>query len=143
MRPRRSRFGRIDRWLIGVILVQAMVLCRRLLQPVAPEPAAVLAEDGAAKYRVGNVLGANDARTTLVLFNDYQCPACRDLDARLDTLLHEGLVRVYYRHFPLSSHPHAKTAAIAAECAGRQGAFREIPQATFRTAGLSHASPMG
>jgi protein-disulfide isomerase len=36
----------------------------------------------------------------------------------------EGRVRLVFRHFPLAdNHPHALTAALAAEAAGAQGAF--------------------
>jgi protein-disulfide isomerase len=43
----------------------------------------------------------------------------------------EGQVRWVYRHFPLSFHPQARPAAIAAECAGEQGKFWEFVDGLF------------
>ena len=39
--------------------------------------------------------------------------------------LYEGKVRFVFKHFPLRMHQWARAAAIAAECAGRQGRFWE------------------
>lgn len=39
-----------------------------------------------------------------------------------------------HRHFPLSFHPEAEEAAIAAECAARQGRFPELNRILFAQA---------
>jgi protein-disulfide isomerase len=36
-----------------------------------------------------------------------------------------------YRHYPLSTHPHARAAAKASECAGAQGRFEPFHDALF------------
>ncbi|WP_105318510.1 DsbA family protein [Thermus tenuipuniceus] len=64
----------------------------------------------------------------LRVFSDFQCPYCQRLAQtvlpRLKVLAEQGEVRVSYRHFPLKEiHPEALPAAIASECAHRQGAF--------------------
>jgi protein-disulfide isomerase len=61
----------------------------------------------------------------LVVFSDFQCGFCRQLAPTLRSLPDEfpGQVAVVFRQFPLSGHPDAFRAAIAAECAGEQGAF--------------------
>lgn len=61
--------------------------------------------------------GPADARITLVQYGDFECPfgrqvyeIVRDVQARFP-----DDVRLVFRHFPLRYHPHALTAAIAAE----------------------------
>jgi protein-disulfide isomerase len=53
--------------------------------------------------------------------------------ARLKALRerHPKDVAIVYRHFPLSYHPHAKPAARASWCAGRQGRFEAYHDALF------------
>ncbi len=78
-------------------------------------------------------VGPATAPVTIVVFADFQCSACRVWETRLAALLSETpeRVRLVYRQFPLSSHPHAATAAIAAECANAQGTFPRLRRAMF------------
>jgi protein-disulfide isomerase len=71
-------------------------------------------------------IGPSDAPVTIVEYGDFECSYC----AIAYRLLHEvratypDRVRLVFRHFPISSlHPHAQTAAEAAEAAGVQGQF--------------------
>ncbi len=73
-----------------------------------------------------HVLGPASARVTLVEYSDFECPAC----GRTYPLVHALLdrfgdsVRFVYRHFPIMDlHPHAVTAAEAAEAAAAQNRF--------------------
>lgn len=77
--------------------------------------------------RLGQRLGALEGRLPLYEFSDYQCPYCRQAESILASLVDSvtGVVRVYL-HLPLSSHPAAFGAAVAAECAGEQGVFRQM-----------------
>ncbi|WP_038057024.1 DsbA family protein [Thermus amyloliquefaciens] len=64
----------------------------------------------------------------LRIFSDFQCPFCqrlaREVLPQLKPRALKGELRISYRHFPLKEiHPQALPAAIAAECAGAQGAF--------------------
>lgn len=64
----------------------------------------------------------------LRIFSDFQCPFCqrlaREVLPQLKPRALRGELRISYRHFPLKEiHPEALPAAIAAECAGAQGAF--------------------
>jgi protein-disulfide isomerase len=69
---------------------------------------------------------------TCVVYGDYECPFCAALEARL----HELVLRVCFRHFPVrSSHPRAHPAACAAEAAAEQGAFWEMHDALFADQG--------
>lgn len=69
-----------------------------------------------------HVRGPRDAPLVL-LYADFSCPRCAVAWARL----REAEVRLVFRHFALQAkHPRAVPLAIAAEAAGRQGAFWEL-----------------
>ncbi len=81
-----------------------------------------------------NRAGRADAPITIVEFSDFQCPFCRVESGTLAEVVEDygGEVAVVFRHFPiLSVHPFAERAAIAAECAGRQGRFFPYHTALF------------
>jgi protein-disulfide isomerase len=67
-------------------------------------------------------------------FGDFQCPPCGFLAATLLKVEHDyaDSVRVVFREFPLAMHPHAMTAACAAEAAGLQGRFWEMHDLLFQ-----------
>jgi len=69
--------------------------------------------------------GPKDAKVTIVEYSDFQCPFCkRGYDTIEQQVLkqYEGKVKFYFKNFPLSFHPWAQPAAIAAECAKEQKA---------------------
>lgn len=75
------------------------------------------------------VKGPADAKVVIVEFSDFECPACKYAEPVLSKLLamHEGKIRFIFKNFPLERvHRWARPAAIAAECAGRQGKFWEL-----------------
>ncbi len=80
-----------------------------------------------------HIRGAANARITLEEFGDYQCPPCGFLAATLLKVEHDyaDRVRIVFRQFPLPMHPHAMTAASAAEAAGVQGKFWEMHDLLF------------
>jgi protein-disulfide isomerase len=69
--------------------------------------------------------GPADARLTIVLFSDFQCPFCSRVEPTLKQLeeAFKGQVRVVWKHQPLPMHPNAMPAALAAEAAREQGKF--------------------
>lgn len=81
---------------------------------------------------VGHRWGPETAPVSVVVFSDYQCPACRKLAEDLKAIRAEfPAVAVVNRHFPLASHPFALPAARAGECAARQGRFEAMHHALF------------
>lgn len=78
-------------------------------------------------------LGSEDARVVITEFVDFQCPFCARLAPRLDSI--RGMfpqdVAVVLHHYPLRTHPEAMTAAIAVECAHRQGRVEPYIQSLF------------
>ena len=87
------------------------------------------------KVPVGSspVNGPADAWVTIVAFSDFECPYCATVQPTLATVLPEfgGDVRLVFKHFPLSMHRHARTAAVAATCAHAQGRFWEFHDLAF------------
>lgn len=80
-----------------------------------------------------HVLGDPEAPLTLVEYLDFECPfsaRARGTVAEVRDRLGPRL-RYTVRHLPLSRHPHAELAAVAAEAAGRQGRFWEMHDALF------------
>ena len=69
--------------------------------------------------------GPADAKLTVVLFSDFQCPFCGRIEPSLAQLeqAFPGQVRVVWKHQPLPMHPNAVPAALAAEAAREQGKF--------------------
>ena len=79
-------------------------------------------------------LGPDDAPVTLVEYGDFECPHCGRayyVVKEVRSMLGDRL-RFVFRHFPITtSHPHAQSAAEAAEAAGAQGKFWEMHDTLF------------
>lgn len=84
------------------------------------------------------VIGSERARSTVVVFSDFDCAACRDFALILRELLQEDslLIRVVFRHFVSPAHKNAVAAAHAAECAAAQQRFSTMHDALFDHLGL-------
>ena len=81
-----------------------------------------------------HVYGDPDAPVTVVEYGDLECPYCRAAAPVLRLLVDEsqGGVRLVWRHFPLFEvHPHALTAALAAEAAAVAGRFWDFHDLAF------------
>lgn len=81
-----------------------------------------------------HVLGPLGAPRTVVEYGDLECPYCRDAAPVLRELVDgaDGQVRLVWRHFPLFEvHPHALTAALAAEAAAAHGLFWPMQELVF------------
>ena len=79
--------------------------------------------------------GPADAKATLVEFVDYQCPFCGRFERDTMPLIEKNYgnrIRIVSRQFPLSIHPHAMGAALAMECAYKQGRFWQLHDRLFR-----------
>lgn len=80
-----------------------------------------------------HIRGNVDAPITIIEYSDFECPFCERFHPTMLQVMEEyqGKVRWVFRHFPLSFHPNATPAALAAECAGEQGKFWEMGDALF------------
>lgn len=90
-------------------------------------------------------LGRVDSRHRLVIWSDYECPACRLLDREAADDLHElaasGALRIEIRHFPLFAHRRAPRAAATAVCAERRGRGWDMHEALFRSTSTWSSGP--
>lgn len=77
--------------------------------------------------------GPADAPVVIVEFSDFQCAACRHAVEPLKRIqsMFPGKIRVVFKHYPWDFHRWAIPAAVAAECAGRQGAFWKFHDRIF------------
>lgn len=71
------------------------------------------------------VSGPTDAKVTIVLFSDFECPFCKTFHTNLKQVSAEfpNQVRLVYKHLPLSFHTQAENAGRSAQCANDQGKF--------------------
>jgi protein-disulfide isomerase len=78
-----------------------------------------------------------NAKVVVVEFSDYECPYCRRYARDVYPLIEQNYIasaKIGYvmRAFPLErAHPHALSAAQAAECAGNQGRYWEMRDRLF------------
>lgn len=127
LRARRALAGRV--WgssremavtLVFFALFPALIL---LISGFAPSMAPL--QTMRIDLTTAQISGPRDAPAQLVVFSDYQCSFCRQLASilrRIRTDFPEK-VMVAFRDYPLENHPRAFAAAVAAHCAGEQGAF--------------------
>jgi len=126
-----SRIGNTVLVVCAVILTSLVVRKELFVgAPVARRTAGEWREvrDWRSYSTSGERLGRSDAPVTIVVFGDFECPACRALTAVLHELLERRAsdVSVRYRHMPLPIHRFAEAAALASACASRQGKFAEM-----------------
>lgn len=92
-----------------------------------PQPRIQVAAEGPSR-------GPKDAPITIVEFSDFECPYCGAAHDTVEQVMstYAGKVRLVYRQFPLSFHPHAEKAAEASLCAADQGKFWEYHDVLFK-----------
>ena len=78
--------------------------------------------------------GRADAPVTVVMFSDFQCPACSAVHPVLKRVLAEygDKIRFVVRDFPLTMHKNAFRAALAANAAAAQGKFFEYIEILYK-----------
>jgi protein-disulfide isomerase len=94
------------------------------VDPLAEERQRLQALEGALTNGNFPSRGPKDARVSITIFSDFQCPYCSQLARMLnqDIFPTEGkTIRVIFRYFPLDMHNWARPAAQATACAQEQG----------------------
>lgn len=78
-------------------------------------------------------LGPVNARIELVEFSDFECPYCAVATGEIHRIFeaYPKDVRLVYKQFPLTTHPHAQMAALASLAAYEQGKFWEMHDKMF------------
>ena len=93
----------------------------------AAAPGAPAAPEGKQNIKLGDapVKGPNNAKVTVVLFSDFQCPFCSRAVPVLKEIEdgYKGKVKIAFKQLPLPFHDKAHLAAEAALAANEQGKF--------------------
>jgi protein-disulfide isomerase len=81
----------------------------------------------------GPPLGDEKAPITLVEFSDFTCPFCQSFRTVLEGFVaaHPGRVKLFFKPYPILSHPGALEIAIAGEWGRKQGQFWKMHDALF------------
>lgn len=118
------------KFFIGIVGVTIVLIAGAML--LLSKPVTPLSRDVLAPTRL-SMRGPKDAPHYLVEFSDFQCPACHAFSAEVDTIAKNNPEKllVVYRHFPLTQHANAQSAARVAEAAGAQGKFWEMGAMLF------------
>jgi len=98
--------------------------------PLTDEQWKQVTEGGAAE------VGKKNAPVVMVEYSDFQCPYCsrhykETYKELVKKYVDSGKMRIIFRDLPLSFHPNAKSAAVAARCAGEQGKYVQMHDALF------------
>jgi protein-disulfide isomerase len=85
--------------------------------------------------------GNASAPVSLVEFSDFTCPYCQKIHAPLASFVEARAdrVKLFYKPFPIESHPGALEAAQAAEWARAKGIFWPMHDAMFENPGAAHS----
>jgi protein-disulfide isomerase len=115
---------------IGIILTTLLILFGGVYFMSKPTPA--LPKEALISSKT-HTLGNVNAKTYLVEFSDYQCPACKTFKPTIDQIVEKNKDKMLfaYRHFPLTQHKFSLKAALAAEAAAEQGKFWEMSSLLF------------
>ena len=104
---------------------------QRATRPTTPLPSEPLTVAGAHRY------GPPTARVGLLVFSDFECPACQQfartvLPALKTQYVESGRLMIAFRHMPIEAiHPLALGAAKAAQCAAEQDRFWQVHDFLF------------
>ena len=110
----------------GTILGFALLSLLALPALTSGTPVDRASVGGADRPRLG------EGPVEVVVYSDFQCPACAVAAPVLSALAKEGTVSLVYRYFPLVTiHANAEAAAKAAQAAAQQGRFWEFHDALF------------
>lgn len=87
--------------------------------------------------------GPKDAPITIIVYDDFQCPYCRDNHALLFGEVmkeYDGKIRVFYKDYPLFQiHPWAGHAAVDANCLAAQNLAAQNNDAYWQFADYVHS----
>lgn len=128
---------------IPALLVAAVALFVRIVQY---EPLFPKVDEKELKQKVVTVpiypddpiIGNKKAPITIVVFEDFACPACRDQAAVLDELIsaYPKRVKIVWKGLPVSEFPHpTEIAQKYGYCANRQDKFEPFKTFAFENIG--------
>ena len=130
-------FNRIGIFLFVVVLATLSSVSVCAQTKTTTNPAAKPAAETAPSTN-GKAMGSKNAPITIEVFEDFECPACRNfyetsLQQVITNYVDTGKVYLIHRDFPLSMHPYGLPAARFANAAAMLGQFQTVEQALFDT----------
>lgn len=134
LRAKRQREARQQRLFIlgGIVVVAVAVAGWLIYQNTRPVGSFVSVTSTPPPNSDGSAIGSPDARVTLMIFEDFQCPICRVFTQNIrprifEEYVYTGRIRFDYRHFIVIDGnvggTESRQAAEASECAAEQGWF--------------------
>jgi protein-disulfide isomerase len=119
-----------------VVVLTARLVYRDVIGPPPPPPPVTSQPDWERYKSADYVHGSPGAPLEFVVFSDYECPACRSLDADLVRLteVHDPHVAVSIRHVMAPRHKFAAKAAQYAVCGSAVGAGQAVHRVLFDSA---------
>jgi len=90
--------------------------------------------------------GAAGAPVTLVKFEDFHCPFCKEVQRTLGELMarYGERMRIVHMDFPIDAlHPQARASHLAARCADEQGKFWPYHDALYAATPQSSPAELG
>ncbi len=127
---------------IGVFLfvVAAVAMSGVSVRPQTKTPGSPAAKPASVAIGSTNAkaLGSKNAPVTMEVFEDFQCPACRNfyetsLRQVVENYVNSGKVYLIHRDFPLEMHPFSRQAARLANAAAELGQFETMERALFES----------
>ena len=127
--------SRIGTFLFAVAFAATSAVSARPQTKTSASPAAKPAP-AAMDPAQAKSLGSKSAPITIEVFEDFQCPACRNfyettLKQLIDDYVVPGKVYLIHRDFPLDIHPYSHQAARLANAAAELGQFETVERALF------------
>lgn len=126
--------------ILGGILLGSIVLIVGAVFLLSRNQAAVQKTDQGLVYQMdyskGEKIGTDSAKVKLVVFSDYQCPACGAAEPTVEKVREattSGNFQLIHRNFPLPQHLNAKPAANLAAYAATKGKFWAANDKLFAT----------
>ncbi|MDD5217982.1 MAG: thioredoxin domain-containing protein [Candidatus Omnitrophica bacterium] len=119
-------------------LIQTILKSKRKSNGLIPNAEAAVSDVTVPEKHSGRPSqGPPDAPVTLVEFNDFHCPYCRQTGPVIDRLMekYEGKIQRVWRHFPLPMHREAFRTHEASECASEQNKFWDFYHALYAMPG--------
>ena len=81
------------------------------------------------------VVGTAEAKVSVKIFSDFQCPACQRIHDLIEPKLKEyatsGKISLTYKNYPLPQHQNAEGDALASLCALSVGKYSEYADAMY------------
>lgn len=144
--------GRKNKEALSLLLTSVLVICAVIITGLvvrqevfeSPESSDSFASHSLTEAEWQQALGeksrlkSEESPVKVINFYDYQCPFCSMVEPALGRIQHRypQEVEIIRRHLPLSNHPRAYQAALAVECANKQGAFSEYHASLFDNQGV-------